>query len=1195
VAVQTLAEAALIIRPDFSQATQGVGPAGDKAGQAYGQGFKRGADGKLRDASGKFVNDSTRAGEKAGSNLARGFGSKAKSGILSSLKDTAKLAAGFLVPSGIAAAIGEIAKIGMAYENNLNIFQSVTNATGAQMSIVSAKARQLGADTKLPGVSAAGAALAMTELAKSGLSVAQAMDAARATLQLARAASIDEGKAAEITGNAINTFKLKARDTTFVVDELAAAANSSSVEIGDVSNSFKMAGAVFSAFQGPAVGSKEAITELNTAIAILGNNGIKGSDAGTSLKQMMLQLTGPTQQAKDLMKELALRAQGATISLSEQNTVLHGSKAERKAAVAEILKHNMAMKNGGDIAFTGAGKMRSLADIISLVTTGTKGMTQEERAYAVTQIFGADASRAVIALMKGGAPVYEAQRKAVLRVGAASDVAAAKNKGLSGAIDNVRSQMENAAISIYNQVKGPLTKGLNGLADEMSKTFDWIGKHTGDLANVGRFAAIAAAAWATYTLAVKANNVATIVWATIQTGIAWVQLLGSVRTFRDLWAAVTLVMDANPIGAIVLAIAALTAGVIYAYKHWSWFKTAVDAVWKALQIAFHATVDWIVNTAWPALVAAWHGIAAGAKWMWEKVIKPAVDALVWEFQNVIAPVALWLWHNILEPVWKGISWAVKAAVAVMRLVIAVFIYDIKQIGKFAVWLWKNAIVPAWNGIMWAVKLAIQAIKIEIAALVWVYQHTLGPVVTWLWKNVFGPAWRAISSAVSSAWDFIKPIFVNIGNWIGKKLPGLFKAGVEAIKAIWQGMKDAALLPVRFIVTAVINPLIGGFNHLAKTFHTPEIPKIPGFARGGRIPGQASATDNLLGTIVGPGGKKLGPIQVATGEFIVNAKDTAKALPLLQWINSGMRGGARAVSNMIGRPITDYPGDGSEGYAFKDGGLVGFLKDVWGAVQDPSKLIKAPLEAAMKLIPGGGTIKDWLLGMGHQLISGLTHFLTTFGGTSSNLGGKIGAAQSFVKAQNGKPYVWASAGPGGYDCSGIVSAAYNILKGRNPYSHTFSTESLPGNFFHQGNRSGPLIAGWSHPGQAPASASVGHMAGNIAGLPFESRGSRGVIVGPGARAVGSFANIGSAYSDGGLVRVAKIAKADFGAVTLAPGMNMVMNGTGAPEPLVTPGSARMHPDDITALAYAIGGALASGLRSTVPAARVAGRQVGKRPR
>jgi tape measure domain-containing protein len=454
-------------------------------------------------------------------------------------------------------------------------------------------------------------------------------------------------------------------------------------------------------------------------------------------------------------------------------------------------------------------------------------------------------------------------------------------------------------------------------------------------------------------------------------------------------------------------------------------------------------------------------------------------------------------------------------------------------------------------------------------------------------------WGGIRTYIGDQVNAVLIVVRALRTFIGTTLPNAFRSGVDAIRNAWSKLQDAAKRPVAFVVNQVINPLIGGFNKVAGVFGVDKIPTIGGFAEGGRIPGAPSSRDNRLAWLKNGAGKALGTIQVATGEFIVNARDTAKALPLLRWINDGMRGGPGEVTRRLGRPMVREPGDGSEGWAFAKGGLVGFLGDVWDTVSNPSKLVTKPLDALLNKIPGGGTIRDFVRGMGKKLLGGFLDWMKGHGGGA---GGSVGAAQAFVKAQAGKPYVWASAGPGGYDCSGIVSAVYNVMKGKNPYSHTFSTESLPGRWFNTSGRIGPLVAGWSHPGQAPASASVGHMAGMIGGLPFESTGSRGVRVGSAARRVNDFANIGVARAAGGLVEIAKVARADFGRVTLERGNNLIYNGTGAPEPLETKAegvAGRMHPDDIAALAGAIGAVLSRALLSTVPATRTAARQTGGR--
>jgi hypothetical protein len=116
----------------------------------------------------------------------------------------------------------------------------------------------------------------------------------------------------------------------------------------------------------------------------------------------------------------------------------------------------------------------------------------------------------------------------------------------------------------------------------------------------------------------------------------------------------------------------------------------------------------------------------------------------------------------------------------------------------------------------------------------------------------------------------------------------------------------------------------------------------------------------------------------------------------------------------------------------------------------------------------------------------------------------------------------------------------MLHGRSPYSHTFSTSGEAPYFPNPGM--GVFTAGWANPGER-GGGSVGHTAGWLAGLPFESTGSQGVHIGPGVTPVDSFAHMGHMAS-GGLV---KIPRFDRGG-TLRRGLNVVENATGADERL-----------------------------------------------
>lgn len=581
-------------------------------------------------------------------------------------------------------------------------------------------------------------------------------------------------------------------------------------------------------------------------------------------------------------------------------------------------------------------------------------------------------------------------------------------------------------------------------------------------------------------------------------------------------------------------------------------------------------------------VAAARGIAAGATIAYTAAVNASTVAA-----RVARIAAIGLWTAMRAN-------PVGAVITILTLLVAAVIYAYKHSETF-----RKIVQAAWRGI----QAAASAVWGWMSTVLWPSLHRSIDQVSGFFRgfgHVVATVFHAWQTVIATEWRIVSGTFNAIRNVITNTLPNAFRNGVAAIGRFWEGLRAKAKAPISFVVNTVINPFLAGFQRIASAFGVKAPGPIRGFAEGGRIPGAPSSRDNRVAWLKNGAGKVISNIQVATGEFIVNARDTMKALPLLHWINDGMRGGPAEVARRLGRRPVDKMGDGSEGWAFAGGGLVGWVKDIWGAMSNPAKLIKAPFEAVLNRIPGAGMIKDVLVGMGKKLIGGFTSWL---GGTSGGVsgGGNVLAAQHFVRAQAGKPYVWASAGPGGFDCSGIVSAVFNVLKGKNPYSHTFSTEGLPGPWFQEGVRVGPLVAGWAHPGQRGASANVGHTAGMIGGLPFSSTGSRGVQVGPAADKVQDFAHIGVARANGGLVelhKVGQVARADFGAVTLTPGSNLIYNGLGRPEPLETAGPrtpARMHPDDIAALADAIGGVIGSALTSTVGVTRLASRKTGARGR
>jgi TP901 family phage tail tape measure protein len=344
-------------------------------------------------------------------------------GALGGLGDVAKFALGSVVANvamSAASALSGLASSAVSlaadYEQSMAILRAVSGATDAQMQQLRKTAIALGEDITLPGVSAITATSAMTELAKAGLSVEQAMAAARGTLQLAAAGQIDAAAAAEVVAGALNAFNLSGDQATRVADLLAAAANASAADVTDMAYALRMTSAV-------AALSGQSIEDITTAIGLMANAGIKGSDAGTSLKTMLMRLASPTDEARAAMTAL------------------------------------------GVSVYDSSGAMRPLPDLVSQFSSALSVMTDEQKQAALTTVFGADAIRAASIVLAAGREQYDALAKAVTRQGAAADLAGAQMTGLKGKLEGVRSQLETLALRAAEPLLEPLSRAIGGLGE----------------------------------------------------------------------------------------------------------------------------------------------------------------------------------------------------------------------------------------------------------------------------------------------------------------------------------------------------------------------------------------------------------------------------------------------------------------------------------------------------------------------------------------------------------------------------------------------------------------------------------------------------------------------------------------------------------------------------------------------------------
>jgi len=488
------------------------------------------ADGEIRIEITGDARNLTRAVQSVKSDL--GALEKRAGGLGDALKTAFASAAGFLaagaiqaglsaITQGIGSAVGKAAEL----QSELNFLQAVTGATGEQMAKVSQLAKELGADVSIPAASALDAAKAMTELAKAGLSVEQAMAAAKGTLQLAAAGQLEAARAAEIIAGALNAFKLTGDQAVRVADLLAAAANASAADVTDMADALKMASAV-------AAMTGVSIEETIAMLSMMANAGIQGSDAGTSLKVMLMRLIAPTKDAAEAMqlynisiydsqgRMLPLRdiiaqfseklAEGAaaamTFSLTNKKMAKEAAKAaasvgplsdrlesQQRRLSALQLELAKAIEKYGEGSAQVIRKRNAIADLEAAISRTASRLaeanekvetfaalegktashvfkvTEELRNQALVNIFGSDAIRAANIILAAGIDSYDQMYQAVTRANAAQDLAAARTRGLTGAQEALSNAVETLSISFGEGLLPALAEAGFALADALTK------------------------------------------------------------------------------------------------------------------------------------------------------------------------------------------------------------------------------------------------------------------------------------------------------------------------------------------------------------------------------------------------------------------------------------------------------------------------------------------------------------------------------------------------------------------------------------------------------------------------------------------------------------------------------------------------------------------------------------------------------
>lgn len=464
--------------------------------------------------------------------------------------------------------------------------------------------------------------------------------------------------------------------------------------------------------------------------------------------------------------------------------------------------------------------------------------------------------------------------------------------------------------------------------------------------------------------------------------------------------------NANP---ILLLVAAF----VLAYTSSETFRDIVNGVFIAvrdtimnvwenyIRPALEAWYGFLINVLIPKLQELWRDVVQPAftaiaeiiRSAWVDVIQPALSAL-WKFVvETLIPTVNDLWNNVVKPAFQGISEAVRTAwvdviqpalSALWKFVVETLIPTVND-------LWNNVIKPAFEGISAIIRFAWEGVIKPILEAMWFYiSEVLAPIYTWLWNEVVKPAFEGIGSIISYVWNNgIKPVFEALGSFIEDTVAPAFQRGVDAIKALWEGVQEAAKAPVRFVIERVLNGgIIAAFNWIAEKVGLGKIAPIdvPSFLQPGGGSGGGGGGGTMLAFATGgiyPGytpGRDVGYIGVSGGEAIMRPEWTkAMGSARVHEMNAiaraqGVAGVRRYLGGFADGGIIDRAKDGfdwaKEGVGSAIGDVTRFAKDfVIGGLKKAAEAVVRPILNLLDGL-GGGFLADAAGATAHKLFGGL---------------------------------------------------------------------------------------------------------------------------------------------------------------------------------------------------------------------------------
>lgn len=614
------------------------------------------------------------------------------------------------------------------------------------MNTLSELAKKMGSETAF---SASECAEALNYLALAGYDTEQMCNTLPTVLNLAAAGGIDLASASDMVTDAMSALGMGVDEAETMVDQMAKTASSTNTSVAQLGEGILTIGATAKSVKG-------GTAELNTALGILANNGIKGAEGGTHLRNIILSLQNPTDKAADTMEALGLKV------------------------------------------YDSQGNMRSMNDILGDLNKSMEGMTSEEKANIVSKIFNKTDLSSVNALLANTGDTWDDLQQSITNSGgAAQQMADTQLDNLQGQLTILKSALEGLAIS-FGELLMPAIKSIvtavQGFVDKLNSMDEGTKKVIVTIALI-----VAAIGPVLIVIGKVISAVGTIM--TIVPKIA-----GVINTVKTAFMALNTTMLANPIFLIIAAIAALVAAFIYLWNNCDGFRQFWIDLWE--------NVKQVAITVWNSIKAFFSQVWEAIKTIFSTVFE-VIKTLVTTYFNLyktIIETVINVIKTVITTVWNAIKGVFTTVFNVIKTIVTTYFNIYKTIIQTVLTVIQTVITTVWNTIKTVVTTVMNAIKTVFTTIWNAIKTIIGAVVSGIKALITGD-FQGVKNAITTIMNTIKSTISTIWNTIKSTISTVLGAIKNAVTSVFSGIVNAIKNAMSNVLNAVKNGFSNVKNHI----------------------------------------------------------------------------------------------------------------------------------------------------------------------------------------------------------------------------------------------------------------------------------------------------------------------------------------------------------------------------------------------